>query len=112
MAYAFDQPVDDIGHQGNRRAVLQGFGVSALGTRTGFAGANTASGKKGKKGKKKRKQGMPQDLVACQDVVLRRCLIGDTVCIAAGTQCCDQLVAGRTGDAVTCLVNFAADRVR
>ena len=111
MPCACDHLVDDLGRQGNRRAVLQGLGLSALGTGTGVAGVTRASGKQGKKGKKKRKQGVPQDLVACQDVVLRRCLIGDTVCIAAGNRCCDQLAAGRTGDAVTCLLNFAGGRV-
>ena len=112
---AFDQLMATLNGTGNRRTVLQALGASTLAAGTGLAISREAQGKHGKhKKKRKQKQGAspaPQDFVACHDVVVTRCLVGDTVCIAAGDQCCTQLAAGRTADAVRCLVTGPVSRV-
>ena len=115
---AFDHLIATLGSAGNRRNVLQALGATALAAGTGLAIGNEAQGKnknKRKRNKKNKQQDAPpapQDLVACQDVILSRCLIGDNVCIASGNQCCTQLVAGRTDEAVRCLINFQPGRVQ
>lgn len=112
---AFEHFAETFGRASDRRTALQALGASALAAGAGLAGLNGVAarkGKGGKKGKKKGGQGAAQDLVACQDVILSRCLIGDTVCIASGNQCCTQLATGQTADAVRCLINFQPGRVQ
>ena len=109
-----DQLIATFNGTGSRRTVLQALGASTLAAGSGLAISREAQGKKKRKKKRKQKQGAPpapQDFLACHDVVVTRCLVGDTVCIAAGDQCCTQLAAGRTADAVRCLVTGPVSRV-
>lgn len=110
-----DHLVTELTWAGSRRRAMQVLGASAVMAGAGLSGAAESRGKKKHKQKKrKQKQGAPpapQDFLACHDVVVTRCLVGDTVCIAAGDQCCTQLAAGRTADAVRCLVTGPLSRV-
>jgi hypothetical protein len=104
----FTQPAGS--HQ-DRRAAVKALGLAALVSASILPEATSAKGKNGKnkkKGKKKGQPPAPQDLVACQQAITARCLIGDPRCLTASDQCCSLLAAGETAAAVICILDFAS----